>query len=191
MQRNNDLELCWVIRTKGIRILAAKNTHRKSSLSSCRGFFVCHWFSAATSQHKQFILTHKDTFSRSHLTKQPTGNRTDTSLSALCSPFSEIAAPRYQTWVTLPVFLLYVFAQGFLGKDWRYRKARPPLHAAGSQRSHFLFGGEWMQKCRWFRQEKGRSHFSICTYLLSSSSLLSFLSPFCCLVPSHWELAKH
>lgn len=78
---------------QGFRVLGCKKTHPKSSQSLCRGFFVCRWFGVATSKHKQFILTHKDTFSRSHLTKQPTGNRTDTSLSALRSPFSEIATP--------------------------------------------------------------------------------------------------
>lgn len=55
--------------------------------------FLCDGFGVTTSQHKQFSLTHKDTFSRSHLTKQPTGNRTDTSLSALGTLFSEIVAP--------------------------------------------------------------------------------------------------
>lgn len=39
------------------------------------------------------FLTRNDTFMLPHLTKQPTGSRTDTSLSARCSLFSEIAAP--------------------------------------------------------------------------------------------------
>lgn len=54
---------------------------------------LCRGFGVTTSQRKQFGLTHKDTFSRSHLTKQPTGSRTDTSLSALGTLFSEIVAP--------------------------------------------------------------------------------------------------
>lgn len=97
----------------------------------------------STSEHKQFILTHKDTFSRSHLTKQPTGKRTDTSLSALRSPFFRNSRPRcYQAWVTLPVFMLFESAQGILGRYRRHHPhlLRPPLQAAGSQRSHFLLG---------------------------------------------------
>lgn len=82
----------------------------------------------ATSEHKQFASTHKDTFSRSHLTKQPTGNRTDTSLSALRSLFSEISRPRcYQAWVALPAFFCCLnYAQGILGKDAGAAPPPPP-----------------------------------------------------------------
>lgn len=129
-----------------------------------------------TSEHKQFILTHKDTFSHSHLTKQPTGSRTDTSLSALCSPFSEIAAPA----VIKPGSHFLPFCclnprDGFWVKGPRSAPPypRPPVLAAGSQRSHFLLGEGNCRSAEGFEKEKGRSQFSFRNSSPSSSSLLS------------------
>ena len=120
---------------------------KKSPLGPCGASFVCRWLGVATSEHKQFALTHKDTFSHSHLTKQPTGNRTDTSLSALRS---EIAAPAVIKPGShfLPFSAVWIPRKGF----WVKTQAPPPhplhapphrpplLQAAGSQRSHFLLG---------------------------------------------------
>lgn len=141
---DNELLIALLIRK---RRNPQKKSHLKSSLGSCGPSFVCRWLGVATSEHKQFASTHKDTFSRSHLTKQPTGNRTDTSLSALHSLFSEIAAPAVIKPGShfLPFSAVWITRMGF----WVKTQAPPPspssphpplLQAAGSQRSHFLLG---------------------------------------------------
>lgn len=113
----------------------------------------------ATSEHKQFILTHKDTFSGSHLTKQLTGNRTDTSLSALCLPFSEIAAPA----VIKPGshFLSFCCLNSCKGSWVRtggtVGPAPPPSSTSAGRRKPALPlppRQERMQKWRWFRSER-------------------------------------
>lgn len=71
---------------------SVKKKHSKLSRGSCGGFFVVDSMWQLDSTNCSF-LTHKDTFMHPHLTKQPTGNWTDTSLSARCSLFSKIAAP--------------------------------------------------------------------------------------------------
>lgn len=92
------------------------------------------------------FLTHKDTFMHTHLTKQPTGNWTDTSLSARRLLFSEIAAPT----VIKPGshFLSFCCSNG-RSALWVRMKATtgtssdpspcPPLQGAVSQLSHFLY----------------------------------------------------
>lgn len=81
----------------------------------------------------------KTRFGRPHLTKQPTGNRTDSSLSSRPLGAFRNSRPRcYQAWLTLPVFLLLDIARA------RQRREAPD-HAhlcrqAGSQRSHFPLG---------------------------------------------------
>ena len=161
---------------------------KKSPLGPCGASFVCRWLGVATSEHKQFALTHKDTFSHSHLTKQPTGNRTDTSLSALRS---EIAAPAVIKPGShfLPFSAVWIPRKGF----WVKTQAPPPhpLHAppasptssAGSRKSALPLPPrrEWMQKWCWLRGQKGRSQFSIWGSSSCASSLLSPVNPVCCL----------
>lgn len=179
------------MRKQGLRVLGCKKTHPKSSQSLCRGFFVCRWFGVATSKHKQFILTHKDTFSRSHLTKQPTGNRTDTSLSTLRLPFSEIATPAViKPGSRFLCFCCLNSRKGFwvrTGDTVGTPPHTPPPTSAGSRKSALPLPPQWeqMQKWRGFWWETGRSQFSIWTWSSSSSSLLLNLTQFCCFVVNY------
>lgn len=96
-------------------------THIQSSLgASWRGFFV------STSEHKQFILTHKDTSDKTTNRKQ---NRHLLVCSALAG-FRNSRPRHYQARVTLPVFLLLEFTQGILGKGLEVQEAstNPPLN---------------------------------------------------------------
>lgn len=92
------------------------------------------------------FLTHNDTFMLPHLTKQARGSRTDTSLSARCSLFSEIAA---HTVIKPGSHFLSLCRSNRCSALWVRMKDPtgtssnaspcPPLQGAGSQLSHFLF----------------------------------------------------